>query len=259
MQPTVEMRLSVGDAIGESEIGPIPDVFRRVKFRRVGREKFWMQSWSFVKERSDGMMAVDRSPIPQQHNRSPQVPEEILQKELDISMFEAARAELHVKSGVTPTWRDADGPKGRDSVLLEPMVEVRCLASWCPGAPYIWDEQKSTFIHEYEMGAKFCGFFLFGAIPAVPSAEWLVRPFGVHGVRVFDSSTRCSATVARHGSGDSSHGNVSRSLWLYALRSRDRLNIPLQWDLSADTLRASLSVLSRGGVDAPGWVWDGVP
>lgn len=39
MQTTVQMRLSVGDAIRESEVGSIPDVFRRVKFGRVRREK----------------------------------------------------------------------------------------------------------------------------------------------------------------------------------------------------------------------------
>ena len=99
-----------------------------------------MQSWAFVKECSDGMMTVDRSPIPQQHDPSAQVPEEILQEDLDVTMFEAARAELHVQSSVPPTWRDADGSKGRDSVLLEPMVEVRCLASWSPSASYIGDE-----------------------------------------------------------------------------------------------------------------------
>ena len=106
-----------------------------------------MQSWTFVKECSDGMMTMDRSPIPQQHDRSAQVPEEILQEDLDVTMFEAVAAELHVESSVPPTWRDADSPKGRDSVLLEPMVEVRCLASWCPCAPHVGNEQKPALIH----------------------------------------------------------------------------------------------------------------
>ncbi len=165
------MRLGVGNAIRESEVGSIPDVFGWIKFRRVGGEKLGMESWVLVNERLDRMMTVDRSPIPQQNNRSSQVPKEIQQEDLDIVIVEVARSELHVKSGVSPEWRYADSPKSRDSVLLEPMVEVRCLAPWCPGAPYIGDEQESTFIHEYEMGAKFCSFFLSVAIRAVSNAE----------------------------------------------------------------------------------------
>lgn len=99
----------------------------------------------YVKERSDGMMAVDRSPIPQQHDRSAQVSEEILQEDLDVTMVEAARAELHVQSSVPPTWRDADGPKGRDPFLPEPMVEVRCVAPRSPCASHVGDEQKTRF------------------------------------------------------------------------------------------------------------------
>src|SRR6266404_5255370 len=215
-----------------------------------------MDSRVCVKERLDGVMAVDCSPIPQQHDRSAEVSEEVCEEDFDISIFEAMRAELHVQSDVAPAWRDAECAKGRDSILFEPMVEVRRLAPGGPSSPDIGDEQKTTFIHEYEMGAKFCGFFLCVAIRAVSNAEWLLRSFGARGVRVFDSSIPCRATVARHGSGDSSHGNVSRSLWLSAPRSRDRLNILPRWDLSADTLQASPSVLSISAVDALVWVSD---
>ena len=68
-------------------------------------------------------------------------------------------------------WRDSDGPKGRDSVLFEPVVEVRSLASGRPRTANIGDEQKATFIHEYEMGAKSCGFFLYEASRSFSTAQ----------------------------------------------------------------------------------------
>src|SRR3990172_10075430 len=157
------------------------------------------------------MMTVNRSPIPQQNNRPTQMPKEILQEDLDVVMFEAVRTELHVQSGMSPVWRNADGPKSRDSILLEPMIEVLCLSPWCPGAPDIGDEQKSTFIHEYEMSATSCGFFLSEATRFAPTRQWPLRPSGALGARVSDSSIPCSVTVARHGSDDRLHESVSRS------------------------------------------------
>lgn len=196
------MQLSVGDAIGESKVGPIPDMFGRVEFRGISREELCIESWVFLKERFDGMLTVNRSPIPQHDNRPTQMPKEILQEDLDIVMFEVVRSELHVQSQVAPVGRNADGPKSRDPVLLEPMIEVRCLSPRCPGAPDVGDEQKTTFIHEYEMGATSCGFFLSGATRSAPNGQWPLRPSGAHGAPVSDSSIPCSVTVARHGSDD---------------------------------------------------------
>ena len=210
MQAVVEMQLSVGDGIGECKIRPIPNVFRRVEFRRVGGEEFWMDSRMFVKERFNGMMTVDCSAIPQQNDRSSQVPVEVEQEEFDIPMLEAARAELHVKSSVPSLWRDADSAKGGDSVLFEPMVEVRCLASGCPSAPHIGDEQKAAFIHEYEMGAKSCGFVLCEAIRSVSSAQSLLRPFGAPDARVFDSSIPVVPRAATSDSDDIECETVSK-------------------------------------------------
>lgn len=164
------MQLSVGDGIGESKIRTIPDVFGRVEFRRIRGKEFCRESRMFVKKRFESMMTVNCSAIPQQDDRSSDVLEEMEQEAFDIPVFEAAGAKLHVKSGVSPAWRDAESAKGRDSVLLEPMVEMRCLASGCPGAPHIGDEQKAAFIHEYEMGAKSCGFFLCEASCSVSTA-----------------------------------------------------------------------------------------
>jgi hypothetical protein len=161
-----------------------------------------MYSWICVKERLDGMMTVDGSPIPQQHDRSAQVPEQILEEDFDICVFEATRAELHVQSNVSSMWRDADGSKGGDSVLLEPVVEVRCLAPWCPGAPHVGNEQKPAFIHEYEMGAKSCGFFLCEASRSLSTVQLHLRPVGARDVRVFDNSIRVVPRAATSDSDD---------------------------------------------------------
>ncbi len=258
VQSLVKMRLSVGNGIGKGKVSSIPDVFRGIKFGRIGREKLRMQPWSLLKKRFDGMMTVDHSTIPQQHDRSAEVPEEILQEDLDITMFEAVRAELNIQSNVSPLWRNGDGPKGRDFVLLEPMVNVRCLASWSPRASHIGNEQKPAFIHEYEMGAKSCGFFLSEATRLEPNARWPLHLSGVLGVLVSDNSIPCSVTAARHGSGDSSHGSVSRSARRFAARSINRLNTQLRSDPSTDTCSIVLSVPGSSEVDAQVWVWDGV-
>ena len=159
-----------------------------------------MHSGVCSEKRSDGMMTVDRAPIPQEHDWSAQVREQILQEDFDICVFEAARAELHVEADVSPAWRDAESAKGRNSVLLEPVVEVRCPASGRPSAPHIGDEQETAFIHEYEMGAKSCGFFLCEASRSLSTVQSRLRPVGAHDVRVFDNSTR---VVPRGATSDS--------------------------------------------------------
>jgi len=36
MEPAAELGLSLGDAVGESKVGSIPDVLRRVEFGCIG-------------------------------------------------------------------------------------------------------------------------------------------------------------------------------------------------------------------------------
>ena len=156
------------------------------------------------------MVTMDGSAIPEQHDRSPEVPQKVLQKMLDIPMIEIARVELHVEGNASLPGRDAESPNGRDSVLLEPVVEERCLASGCPCASYVGDEQETAFIKEYQMGATFCGFFLCEASRNAPSVQWLPRPSALRGVRVFDNSTQVVPKAAKRDWHDTGYESVSK-------------------------------------------------
>lgn len=99
-----------------------------------------MHSRVSVKERLDGAVTVDCPPIPQQHDGSAEVTEEISQEDLDICILKTVRPELHIEPDVPPAWRDAECAERRYSILFEPVVEMRGLAPRRPGPPDIGDE-----------------------------------------------------------------------------------------------------------------------
>jgi hypothetical protein len=85
-----------------------------------------------------------------------------------------------------------------------------CLSFGRPGASHIGDEQKATFIDEYQMGAKSCGFFLCEATSRASNARWLFRPSVLLGVPVFDNSIPIAQESARRDWDDSEYESVSK-------------------------------------------------
>jgi hypothetical protein len=70
----------------------VPDIFRWIEFRGIGREWFHMQSWMASDLLLDFAAAMDGSLIPEQDHRPPKMPEQVFEKGPDIQPCEIAGA-----------------------------------------------------------------------------------------------------------------------------------------------------------------------
>lgn len=105
---------------------------------------------------------MDHSTVPQQHDSSSQVPEQMAEEGLDISALEIAFVKSDIQGHPVLIRRQADGDNGRYSVLPESNVETRCLAFGCPGTFDIGNKQEAPFIQKHQMGTRSTGFFIVG-------------------------------------------------------------------------------------------------
>lgn len=129
--------------------------------------------------------------------------------------------ELDIQGHPFVLWGDRKSADRGDFVLLELLVDSRCLPLRSPGAFEVGDEQKAALIKENQVGAKPLGFFLYGAILLFSSVRWLLRPVAGPGAPVSGNSNPSSPGASRHGRGDTEPRNACRSPRSRALRSRD--------------------------------------
>jgi hypothetical protein len=80
-----------------------------------------------------------------------------------------------------------------------------------PSSTTGWDKHEAALIDEYQMGAKFFGFFLYEAICNVSNVQSLHHPVEWPVVLEPDMTSDCAAKRATHGSDDTAHQIHSES------------------------------------------------
>lgn len=119
--------------------------------------------------------AVDLAAVPQQDHRSLKMAHEILQECNDLQARDVDGVVFHIKPQVLSLGRNAERANRGDSVMVLAMPQDRCLSPWRPSFTHIWDEQKTAFIEENQMGSKSLCVFLYWAMYGASSKQWLPR------------------------------------------------------------------------------------
>jgi len=106
---------------------------------------------------------MDRTPVPGQGHRAPQVLQQVPQEAPDIQPREIPRADPNVQREAPAFGRHREGVDRGEPVLLVEVVEVGRLALGSPGALDVRDEQELALIEEDQMGPPAVCVFLYGA------------------------------------------------------------------------------------------------
>lgn len=201
----------------------------------------------------DLAVLVDRSPVPQKDNGASEMSKEVSKETKHLQAREVFGVEPDIQSHSPSFGRYPKGIDGGDTILPVEMAKQGCVAFRCPCAFEIRDKQEAAFIEENQMGPKFLGFFLSGAICSSSSVRWSPGPSVRPDALVSGSSNPDSSEVSRHGRDDTGHRNVSRSTWRCAQESTGLCCNRLPGGLSKATSPVSFSGTLRALEDDPVW------
>ena len=176
--------------VRQSSLKQAPNELIRVKLGRVSGKPFNMKLWMFMKKLPDHGPLVAPAPIPEKNNMATHMFEQLSKKPHHLWGFDVFVAiKLGIKRNPLPFGSDADAGNSRDLGPAAGTAQNRCLPAWSPGSGKARDQQKTAFIEEDQMGTKFFGFFLYGAICTASSALFYLRPFHKHAFLVFGNSS----------------------------------------------------------------------
>ncbi len=248
-----------GRTIRQSAVGLVPDIFGRVEFRRIGREKFRMESWMGFEPLLDFPTAMDRSPIPQQDHGPPKMPDQVLKEGPNVQACEIVGAQLKIEGQPSSSGRHGQSTDRRDPVLLVEIVNERRFPFGGPGAGHVGDEQEARFIEEDQMGPKSFGVFLYAASGTASNAQSLLRPVAGPDAPVSDSSIRGLPGVSRRGRDGRPRRNAFGSSGRRVLRSTDPSDTRPPGSPSGATWPVASAATWRAWAGGPEWVAAAVP
>jgi len=205
--------------IGQRVFGFGPHKLIGIELWGIGWKAMHIEPLVLANELLDDDAPVDSAAIPEQHNRSAQVAQEVTQEADDLHPGNIGAVETEVKSKPLARWRDGDSRNGRNPLPAVAVSEDRGMADRRPGLAHVRDEEKSAFVEEYEMGPKSLGFFLTPATAASSTVRWLARFSAWLGAPASATSTLDPSSLATHDRSDTESRNVSRSAWQFAAES----------------------------------------
>lgn|SRR3989338_3459773 len=169
--------------IGEIMLGFGPNKFDRVELRRIGWKAMNMKSRVSLDKVSHLAAAVNLAAVPQQDDRTWKVTHEVLQECENFQTRDVDGMVFHEEPQVLTLGRDGKCADGGNAIMVLAMTQDRGLPPGSPRFTKVGNEQKSAFVEENQMGAKFSGFFL--NVATQPSSnvqytprrvEWLGAP-----------------------------------------------------------------------------------
>ncbi len=199
-----------------------------------------MQTWVVPEKLSDDARAVWFSAIPQEHDVSTKMTQEMT-KELDDlrSPDVLVGMKSTIQSKTPPLGRDRQGRDGRDLGPVASRYQNRRMASGSPCTRNGGNQQEPAFIEEAQVGSKFCGFFLCEATPAASNSEWPSRFAPGLVWWASDTSSPWFSSVSRHSESCTVSQIHDRSALRSGVMSTDWSHSQLPSDLAEE---ASITV-----------------
>jgi len=224
--------------IGQRVFGFGPHKLIGIDLWGIGWKSVYMEPLVLANELFDDEAPVDRAAIPEQHNRSAQVAQKVVQEADDLHPRNVGAMETEVKSKPLAQWGDRDCGDGRNPLPRVAVSDNRGMADRRPGLAHVRDEEESAFVEEYEMGPKSLGFFLTRATAFSSNVRWLARFSAWPGAPASATSILDPSSLATHDRSDTESRNVSRSAWQCAAASIALSYIPLRLHLAPTVARA---------------------
>ena len=157
---TSEFVLGIRASVGEGLFRQLPDAFVGVELGCVAREVVQVKARKATTQGADRFPLVDRSVVPDQEDRTSQMPEEVTQELAHLGMLDVLQMETEVESKVTTAWTDRDPGDDGDPVSPLPMVNHRRASTWRPGLVDTRSHEETRLVDEDDVGTQPRGFFL---------------------------------------------------------------------------------------------------
>lgn len=187
-------------AVGGGPLELRPHKLVRIELGRVGWKALRVQARILFKTFPHARPSMHISVVPQKNHGAAQVAKQVPQELCDLRVADVlARMKADVKPHPLPFWRDAERREGRCFCPVAGAAKKRRLASRRPRAHDVGNQQKPALIEEYEMGAKYLGFFLSEATRRASNARWPLRRARGLAFPASDSSSRVPPKAARCG------------------------------------------------------------
>ena len=241
--------------VGQRVFGFGPDKLIRIELWGIGWKSMHMEPLVLANEFLDDDTPMDGAAIPEQHNRSAQMAQQVTQESDDLHPGNIGTVETEVESKSLARRGDGDGGDGRNPLPAVAVSKDRGTADRCPSLAHVRNEEESAFVEEYEMGPKSLGFFLTPATPASSSVRWLARFSAWPGVPAFAMSILNPSSLATHDQSDRECRNVSRSAWQFAAESIVLWYIPLRQHHAPTVVGAAVFATWTTVAGAQGLVW----
>jgi len=248
------------DVIGcqVSQIGilaMVPDLFHRIKVRRIARQPFNMNGLGVRFYISPQCFCpVDTPSIHDKYYPAMNIPGEGAQENNHILSTDVFSLNAPVKSNPASIRSESNGTDDRESVMTAPLAEYRCLSSGRPRPPHHWLEHESTLIQKYDASPFLFSVFLYPAIFLYANSGFPSHSFPWPASAAFDSSNRKLGGSSRRGPDDTLHQNDSQLPWLSVAVSKVDLHTHEPEALQEVIPEVPLSVLGTNGKAGPGEV-----
>ena len=243
-----------GYAVGKIAFEICPDEFVGVKLRRISRKVKGLDTRMSSKVLSDELGAVERAPVPEKEDCSPEMLPEIPEKLLDLlgsNVF--VGMESGVESQPIPLGRNGNGRDRRDFCPASGNNNPRGFTLVSPSALNVGDEREPALIQEDQVGSKPVGLFLYEAKRDTSNNGWLAPCVPWLSSAVSDSSSPGHSSGSTGSRCNNIPGNSSELSGRYVSASKDPLsNRPPEALLPGYSPKSS-SVLATEAKDVLYW------
>jgi hypothetical protein len=141
-QHLTELPHIAGSTVGQVAITARPYELCGIEFGRVSRKVLDLHSGTLPEERRDFSAAMDRAPIPEEHDGTAEMAEQGGEEGADIKAVKRPGLKLQIESNMPPSWGHRERRDCREPVVFVEMVHVRRAAARSPRAGHIGNEQK---------------------------------------------------------------------------------------------------------------------
>jgi len=192
------LRVFMG-AVRQVSFAMSPNLFDRIEFRCIRWEWENVEAWGVLQKNFDVFSFVDLTIVPNHDHVPAEVTHKMLQVMNDFGSRDVVCVETNIKSQPLSTGGHGEAANNRDLVTPIAVAENGCTTGRSPGSTNVRYEQEPAFVEKCQMGPKFLGFFLYGAMFAPSSGRWLPRLFATPVFPASGNSTpdRCAIISTR--------------------------------------------------------------
>ena len=189
-----------------------PDAFGRIEFRRTRGKLIHLQTRMTGQKVLNLPAAMNRMPIPHQHDRTSDVPKQVFEKGHDFVSRERVPIGVKVQLDLAlPCAHPQCADEIHPLMMINARPDGRRLAARRPGPFERRDERKPTFINKDKGCVQGLPLFLDAARYSVSNAQSLRHRAATCAVAVFGYSTPDVAGDTRRRWGDSARQTTPRS------------------------------------------------